>query len=120
MLRHSRSDRIALEAYPGYLAKSQLGISSYKNDDPRKNTPARKANRKRIVKAIASGIPLGIRLVLPKTLEKTFVEDATADQLDAAICALQAAWGWKNRNRGYGLPGRTDPHEGWIVTVPSA
>lgn len=120
VLHQSKSDRIALEAYPGYLTKSQLGISSYKSDDKNKQNTAREKGRVHIVRSICSGKPLGIRLKCSRKLATEFVEDPTADRLDAAICALQAAWGWKNRARGYGLPKRMDSYEGWIVTVPGA
>jgi hypothetical protein len=117
VLRENGSSRIALEAYPGYLAKSQLGIKSYKSDEKKKNTAERRENRKRIVKEICAGRPLGIRLDASDSLLERFVEDPTADRLDAAICALQAAWGWTNRRQRFGLPKTMDSYEGWIVTV---
>ena len=120
VLRENKSNRIALEAYPGYLTKSQLGIASYKSDERKKNTAERRKNRTRIVEAICSGKPLGIQLKCPSKLLDTFVEDPAGDQLDAAICALQAAWGWINRRNRFGLPNRMDRYEGWIVTVPEA
>jgi len=118
VLRRNASNRIALEAYPGYMTKAQLGISSYKSDERKKQTPGRKRNREFIVSQVRKGLPLNIRLSATRSLFKTLIDDPTADYLDSAICALQAAWGWKNRDRNFGLPAGIDPVEGWIVTVP--
>ena len=118
VLRENKSNRIALEAYPGYLTKAQLRIASYKNDERRKQTPQRENNRKLIVERICAGTPLGIRLDASRSLTRSLVADATGDRLDSVICALQAAWGWRNRERRYGLPDKIDSVEGWIVTVP--
>jgi hypothetical protein len=117
-LRENADNRIALEAYPGYLTKAQLGIASYKSDERSKQTLGRKRNRKFIVDQLRSGQPLEIRLNATPSLFKTFVDDPTADYLDSAICALQAAWGWKHRRRKFGLPAGIDSVEGWIATVP--
>jgi hypothetical protein len=50
-----------------------------------------------------------------KALEKTLVDDGSGDSLDAAICAVQAAWA--AGKPGYGLPADMPPGEGWIVTA---
>ena len=110
--------RIALEAYPGLLARKQLGIrASYKSDTRSEHTPARKAARKRIVKELLAGRPLGIRLATGDGLRRSLVEDGSGDLLDAAICAVQAGWGWQRRAQRYGLPEDIDPREGWIVSA---
>jgi hypothetical protein len=36
-------------------------------------------------------------------------------QLDALVCAIQAAWAWTRRDHGFGLPEHVDPLEGWIA-----
>ena len=111
------SSRVALEAYPGLLARKQLGIrNSYKSDTRREHTPARKAARGQIVRALKAGRPLDVRLRLEKSLERRLVNDGSGDLLDAVICAAQAAWGWTRRNSNYGLPAGAAPAEGWIVT----
>ena len=104
--------RVALEAYPGLLVRKHLGIrDSYKSDTRSEQTPARRAVRKRIVAALARGEPLGIRLATKLDL----VADGSGDLLDAAICALQAAWA--ARQPGYGIPPHAPAGEGWIVTA---
>jgi hypothetical protein len=110
--------RVALEAYPGLLARKQLGIrDSYKSDTRKEHTPARKAVRRRILKELLAGRPLGIRLVVSDRLQKDLVEDGSGDLLDAAICAVQACWGWHKREQNFGLPEGIDPLEGWIVSA---
>jgi hypothetical protein len=111
------ASRVALEAYPGLLARKQLGIrGSYKSDTRREHTPARRAVRARIVQALKAGKPLGIRLELARPLERRLIDDGSGDTLDAVICAAQAAWGWRRRSSNFGLPPDADPGEGWIVT----
>jgi hypothetical protein len=109
--------RVALEAYPGLLARRQLGIrESYKSDTRAEQTPARKAARRKIVRALKTGRPLGIRLEAPAAIERRAVDDGSGDTLDAVICAVQAAWGWQRGKSNYGLPDTAPPGEGWIVT----
>jgi hypothetical protein len=111
------SHKIALEAYPGLLARKQLGIrDSYKSDTRREHTPARRVARRKIVRALKAGQPLGVRVKLPKNLEKELVNDGAGDLLDAVICATQAAWGWARRDSNYGFPAARND-EGWIVTA---
>ncbi|MFL5655604.1 MAG: hypothetical protein ACJ8CB_15685 [Ktedonobacteraceae bacterium] len=40
------------------------------------------------------------------------------DDLDALLCAVQAAWVYTQRDNGYGVPAQCERDEGWIVTVP--
>jgi hypothetical protein len=107
--------RVALEAYPGLLVRKQLGIrESYKSDTRRDHTPARRAARRRVMDSLKAGKPLGIRLIAEARLERAMVAEGSADLLDAAICAVQAAWAASRPD--YGIPA-TAPHgEGWIVS----
>ena len=108
-------DRVALEAYPGLLVRKQLGIrASYKSDTRREQTPARAAVRKQIVEALESGQPLRVKLAVPREARKALLEDGSGDLLDAAICALQAAWAAERP--GYGIPPRAPRGEGWIIS----
>jgi uncharacterized protein DUF429 len=111
------SPKIALEAYPGLLARKQLGIrESYKSDTRSAHTPGRLAARRKIVRALKTGRPLGVHVRLEPALESAMVRDGSGDLLDAVICATQAAWGWARRESNYGFPAaRAD--EGWIVTA---
>ena len=116
--------RIALEAYPGLLARSVLGARSYKSDDRRKQTPARLAARQDLLATLEEGsAPLlrasGLRLALDDPQRQCLLADASGDQLDAVLCLLQAAWALRQHEAGharYGLPD-FDPMEGWIVSA---
>ena len=116
-LLERNSSKIALEAYPGLLARKQLGIrDSYKSDTRREHTPARQAVRKQIVRALKTSKPLGITLSMSRSLEDSLTKDGSGDLLDAAICAVQAAWGWSRRASNFGFPPQAQPGEGWIVS----
>ncbi len=105
--------RIALEAYPGMVARS-ITRASYKNDAPSLQTPARRAARLAILQALEGGdYPLQIPLDAGR-LRDDLLDDGSGDLLDAVLCALLAAWAWQRRDLDFGLP----PHdglEGWIV-----
>jgi hypothetical protein len=59
-LLDENSDKVALEAYPGLLARKQLGIrASYKSDTRAEQTSARWAVRRQILAALRGGEPLG-------------------------------------------------------------
>ena len=53
----------------------------------------------------------GLRVQAPKDL----VDDPSGDQLDALLCAIQAAWAWTMREHVYGRSCAADPLEGWIA-----
>ena len=116
--------RVALEAYPGLLARSVLGATSYKSDDKAKQTPERLIARKTLVNALENGLaPLlqaaGLRLKLSHAQRDALADDASGDRLDAVLCLLQAAWAQREHEAGhprFGLP-EFDPLEGWIVTA---
>lgn len=109
-------DRVALEGYPGLLARELIGRRSYKSDDPAGRTLERRAARVDIVAAIEAGHGrLGLRLEMEPALRAELIDDASADRLDAVLCLLQAAWAAPRPS--YGLPPGLDPIEGWIVTA---
>ena len=112
--------RIALEAYPGLLARELIGNTSYKSDDKAKQTPERLISRKQLLQALEVGqTRLGLRLKLTHAQHDTLVDDASGDSLDAVLCMVQAAWAQSQHEAGdalYGLPS-CDPLEGWIVTA---
>lgn len=113
--------RVALEAYPGLLAREVLQRRSYKSDDRAKQTPDRLIARKDLVHALEMGQSrLGLRLKLSHAQRDALVDDASGDRLDAVLCLLQAAWAQRRHEEGdalYGLPPGLDGLEGWIVTA---
>ncbi len=115
---HGHRRRVALEAYPGLLAREILGARSYKSDDKAKQTPERLIARKDLVTALEHGqTRLGLRLKLTHAQRDALVDDASGDTLDAVLCLVQAAWGARQGAPRYGLPQNMDPLEGWIVSA---
>jgi hypothetical protein len=130
-------DRVALEAYPGLLARDVLGQRSYKSDDSAKHTPDRLIARKDLITALELGtISLNapsaqtsrqtktptptLRLRLTASQRDSLIADASGDSLDAVLCLVQAAWArrcWVHGGAHYGLPANVDPLEGWILTA---
>lgn len=118
---HAAPVRIALEGYPGLIAKAVLGSRSYKSDDKTKQTPERLIARKDLVHALEMGQNRwGIRLKLTHAQRDALVDDPSGDCLDAALCLTLAAWAEVQHQSGdlrYGLPQKVDPLEGWIVSA---
>ncbi len=127
-------DRVALEAYPGLLAREileaidarlgRLARRSYKSDERVRQTPERLIARKDIITALEHGqTRLGLRLKLTHAQRDALADDASGDSLDAVLCMIQAAWAAQHQaggtgpsdGPGWGLP-VFDPLEGWILT----
>ena len=121
-LCEGRLDRVALEAYPGLLAREIVKQRSYKSDDKSKQTPDRWLARKDILHALDLGqTRLGLRLKLSAAQHDSVLLDGSGDSLDAVLCMVQAAWANQQNELGqasgsYGLP-EFDPLEGWIVSA---
>ncbi|MEO5697931.1 MAG: DUF429 domain-containing protein [Burkholderiaceae bacterium] len=108
--------RVALEGYPGLLAREVLGLRSYKNDAVTKQTPERLIARIELVDALDLGRSrLNLRLRLSAAQRDAVLADASGDRLDAVLCLVQA--GWAALQPDFGLPADIDPIEGWIVTA---
>ncbi len=118
----SQDSRIALEAYPGYLAR-QITRASYKKDGKEGARPDRREARIAIIEAMASGhasvAPL--ELDLPSAVKGLCVDDGSGDALDAVLCAVQAAIACvrpkRAENDDYSIPADADALEGWIASV---
>ncbi|MBA3625232.1 MAG: DUF429 domain-containing protein [Methylibium sp.] len=116
-LHEGDPQRVALEGYPGLLARELIGARSYKSDDRARQTAERLIARKDIVDALEQGRSrLGLRLKLSHAQRDDLVADATADRLDAVLCLVQAAWA--SAQPEHGLPPQCDRLEGWIVSAP--
>jgi hypothetical protein len=113
-LNETSSGKIALEAYPGYLAK-QIGFHQYKNDKP-SNTKKHRKSRRDILRTLHAGThPLAIRVRMPNAIRDRALADGSGDVLDSILCATQAAWASKQSN--FGMPKDVLPCEGWIVSA---
>ncbi|APW37199.1 DUF429 domain-containing protein [Rhodoferax koreense] len=128
--------RVALEGYPGLLAREVLdgwrprpglaGVArrSYKSDEVARQTPERLIARKELVDALETGhgrhgpVSPGLRLKLSHAQRDMLVADASGDALDAVLCLLQAGRAeslYQAGDAGYGMPAQMDALEGWIV-----
>jgi hypothetical protein len=113
------TQRVALEAYPGWLARQLIGSRSYKSDDKAKQTPERLIARKDILHGLVSG-QAGATLYLRPAQHDALAQDASGDKLDAVLCMVQAATAQQchaGGDRLYGLPPEMDALEGWIIGV---
>lgn len=110
------ASRVALEGYPGQLARELVDRRPYKSDARAQQTPERRAARADIVDALVQGrTRLTLRLDATPALRTSLVDDASGDRLDAALCLMQA--GWAAARPGFGLPADVDAIEGWIVSA---
>jgi hypothetical protein len=108
-LHEGDASRVALEAYPGFVAHELIGRRSYKNSDEADRLIARKD----LVDALEQGRWRGLRIRLTHAQREALVDDASGDRLDAVLCLLQAGWAATAPN--HGLAPRVDPVEGWIT-----
>jgi hypothetical protein len=108
--------RIALEAYPGLLARELIDRRSYKSDAAASQTPERRAARIDLLGALERGsVRLGLQLAPGERDRQRMLDDARGDCIDAALCLVQAAWGAARSataGPGYGLPAAMDPKDG--------
>lgn len=113
-LQQGDPDRIVIEAYPGVMARGLIGRRSYKQDTKKKQTKEQYQARKDLLRKLLNGDGVdnyGVDVEAPLCL----ADDPGADHLDALLCAIQAAWAWRRRDRGFGAPNPLDPLEGWIA-----
>ncbi len=113
LMHQGDPNRIALEAYPGMIARS-ITRESYKNDSKALQTPERRAARLAIIKALEQGAHPRQIPIDTGTFRRRLLDDGSGDLLDAVLCMVLAAWGWQRRSANYGLPPH-DALEGWIV-----
>lgn len=110
--------RVAVEAYPGMLARRLIGRRSYKSDDRRKATADLAAARRDILDLVRGGaltVGYGLTVVAPDWL----ANESDGDSLDALLCAVQAAWAWRRVLPDIGALAGFDPLEGWIADPSS-
>jgi hypothetical protein len=116
-LQYGDPKRIAVEAYPGVLARQLIGNRSYKQDTRKKQTSEQRMARLDLFNGIVNGC-LRNRYGLGVKAQFELCEDPSADHLDALLCAIQAAWAWQTGLDGF--RNRIDPLEGWIANPSPA
>jgi hypothetical protein len=114
--KHHRRDTDVLSGSQSPM--TLYGVPVGKADDRRHQTPER-ADARRALLDVLKGprlmVDFGLTLDLPDALTDEFAADATADRLDALLCAIQSAWSWTRRDQNFGVPHHADPVEGWVV-----
>lgn len=106
--------RIAVEAYPGVSARRIIGRTAYKSDNRNKQTEDQFRARRALLDYILSDQIEG-RYGFRVRASRSLADDPSGDQIDALLCAIQAAWAWTMRKDGFGLPSNADSLEGWIA-----
>jgi hypothetical protein len=115
--RPTDANRIVVEGYPALVARRWSEMRSYKSDERKKQTMEQMATRQRIIDGIRSlelVATYGVSLLMSDDLADILLQDAMGDQLDAVLCAIQAAWAFLRRDQKYGIPPEHEA-EGWIV-----
>ncbi|NCZ58821.1 MAG: DUF429 domain-containing protein [Betaproteobacteria bacterium] len=108
---------LALEAYPGHLARLAIGRASYKSDSHTQD-PARRAMRETMLERLAAALPL--RFCMPPSQRDAMIDDGRGDSIDAWLCAIQAAWAATKGPPRWGAAPDADPTEGWIASLDLA
>ena len=109
-------ERSVVETYPGFLARTIIGRRSYKQDTRSKQTTQQHLARKDLLKEIVDGAARQL-YGFNVNVSMDLTADPGGDQLDALLCAIQAAAAWRLRTNRFGMPESTDPVEGWIADV---
>jgi hypothetical protein len=118
-MRPMHDNRIVIEVYPALLVRHHIGRTPYKSDTRAKQTPEKEAARLDLMRALQAKTfyhDYQFKLVLNQDFRHRLVEDVTGDELDAVICAIEAAWSWNQRDQNLGIPEGVDQNEGWIVS----
>lgn len=113
LLHKGDPKRVVVEAYPGVVARNLIGRRSYKNDAKRKQTRDQREARQAIFNALKAKSERYFGFAIEAN--DSLCDDPGADQLDALLCAAQAAWAWQQRDTRFGAPVTIDPLEGWIA-----
>ena len=109
---------VAVEAYPAVVARRFLGRESYKSDDRKKQTPAQRTAREKLLEGLGSEAleeAYGFTVEIDAAWREELARDPMADTLDSVLCAVQAAWAYTKRGERWGVPEECDPDEGWIL-----
>ncbi len=116
--RPAEDSRIVVEGYPALVARRLIGKRSYKSDERARQSKDKEEARREIVRKLHSSEMsdyYGLRVEFSDEMGEKLVEDQMGDELDAVLCAVQAAWAWLQRESGYGIPDECERMEGWIV-----
>lgn len=114
LLRPTNDTRTLLESYPALVVRHWIGSASYKRET--NETPVQRRNRIWLLQTLLDALPNSayrLRLELTLVQQEQLLSDSQGDAIDALLCAVQAAWGYRQTN--YGIPLSADALEGWII-----
>ena len=118
-LRPTNDNRTVIEVYPAFFIRRYIGRTPYKSDSRSKQSQEKQAARIELIQALQAKAfqpEYEFSIALSSEFRDRLVEDVAGDELDAFICAIEAAWSWNQRNENLGIPQYVDPAEGWIVS----
>ena len=109
---------VVVEGYPKLVTTKAVGKSVYKSSFPSQESSTQTEVRMSILQWLKSKeAQERYRFIvkLNEAVADKCLHDSEGDKLDAALCAMQAAWAWTQRRNRYGVPEHCDQLEGWIV-----
>ena len=118
-LRPTNDNRTVIEVYPAFFIRRYIGRTPYKSDSRAKQTQEKQAARIELIKALQANAfhhEYQFNIALSSEFRDQLIEDVAGDELDAVVCAIEAAWSWNQRNENLGIPQKVDRTEGWIVS----
>ena len=114
----TKDHRTVVEGYPALVARKLIGKRSYKSDERSKQTSDKADARREIVQGLRSAElsnHYGFKIEFPNVMASALVQEPMADNLDALLCSVQAAWAYTRCRTDYGIPLQSSKEEGWIV-----
>jgi hypothetical protein len=108
LLNETGAERVVVEAYPGVVWRWLVDAV----DEGLKNKDLRAAVLRRLHEPSNAAV-YGVEVRLTDSQIDKLAEDPLRDNLDAFLCALQAAWAMTQRPE-WGIPPDADAVEGWI------
>ena len=116
-------DRTVVEAYPKLVAQALIGCRPYKDESSFSVNDPRTQARFALLDALRNEAltqHYGVRLFGLDAFADELAENELGDEVDALMCAVQAAWAWTQRDAGFGIPAGADLNEGWIADPSTA
>jgi Protein of unknown function (DUF429) len=110
--------RLVMEAYPALVARRWTRQRGYKSDTNKQHTSEKQTVREEILRGLRSSDVkkhFGFDVHFREEAANAWIQDSSGDQLDALLCAIQAAWAYSKRDQNFGIPKACDRLEGWIV-----
>jgi len=118
-LRPTHDNRTVIEVYPAFFIRRYIGRTPYKSDTRAKQTKEKRVARVQLLNALQAKAfkhEYHFSIALSEEFRQRLEQDSAGDELDAVVCAIEAAWSWNQRDQNLGIPQNVDSNEGWIVS----